>query len=79
MEIQDIIIEREDRDTYCGVLTYRHRHEELLLTWTFQWGDRQKVVLMLYPSTPSTSDSGVIQSHYRELADAILGEVFRRV
>ncbi len=78
LEIQDIIIERQDQGTFCGVLTFRHRHEEQALTWSFQWGESQKVVLMLYPARPTTADTGVIQSHYRELADAILGEVFRR-
>ena len=79
MEIQEIIIEREESSTYCGILTFLHSHEQQLLTWSFQWGDGQKVILMLYPSTHSGENAGVIQSHYRELADAILGEVFRRV
>ncbi len=78
MEIQDVIIERQDQDTFCGVLTFRHRHEEQALTWTFQSGESRKVVLMLYPAKPATTDTRIIQSHYRELADAILGEVFRR-
>ena len=79
MEIENIIIEREDRQIYCGVLTYRHQHEAQLLTWSFQWGEAQKVILMLYPSCTAAADASLIQLYYRELADAILEEVFRRV
>ena len=79
MEINEIVIERTEHETYCGVLTYRHDRQDQLLTWTLQWSERQQVVLVLYPSNPAGAETAVIQAHYRELADAIVGTVFKPV
>lgn len=78
MEIKDVIVERRDSDTFCGVLTFAHRHRQQLLTWSFQVDGGQKVVIMLYPSSRQNTDMPVVEAHYREFADAILDEVFKR-
>lgn len=74
MEISNVVIERHDGDTFCGVLTYEHDMRHQLLTWSFALNDQKKVVLLLYPSRSTTLYPEVHQ-HYRELADAILDEI----
>lgn len=71
MEIDQVIIEREDRLSYCGVLSYRHADRYQMLTWSFERTPDNKVVLLLFPSNSSETYPEV-QTHYRELADAIL-------
>jgi len=78
MEISNVVIERHDGDTFCGVLTYEHEMREQLLTWSFALNEQRKVVLLLYPSA-STTLYPEVHSHYRELADAILEEIAQGV
>lgn len=75
MEIDRIVIERHDGETYCGILTYSHDMRRQMLTWSFDVNDEKKVVLLLYPSS-STAHYPEVQSHYRLLADAILDEIY---
>jgi hypothetical protein len=74
MQISNVVIERHDGDTFCGVLTYEHDMHEQLLTWSFALNERKKVVLLLYPSA-STRCYPEVEQHYRELADAILEQI----
>lgn len=74
MEIEKVVIERHDKDTFCGVLTYRHALREQLLTWSCAVNEQQKLTLLLYPSSSSHAYPEV-QTHYRLLADAILEEI----
>lgn len=78
MEISDVVIERHDGETFCGVLTYEHDMRERLLTWSFALNERKKVVLLLYPSS-SAGSYPEVEQHYRELADAILDRIGQRV
>lgn len=78
MEISNVVIERHDGDTFCGVLTYEHEAREQLLTWSFALNEQKKVVLLLYPSV-SNKVYPEVQTHYRELADAILDEIAQGV
>ncbi len=75
MEIDRVVIERHDGETYCGILTYSHDMRRQMLTWSFDLNEEKKVILLLYPSS-STSHYPEVQSHYRVLADAILDEIF---
>ena len=74
MEIERVIIERQEGGTYCGVLTYAHNFKQQLLTWSFAPDLDQKIVLLLYPSSSSHAYPEV-QTHYRILADAIFAEI----
>lgn len=75
MEIDRVVIERHDGETYCGILTYSHDLRRQMLTWSFALNADQKIVLLLYPSN-STAHYPEVQTHYRLLADAILDEIF---
>ena len=79
VEITDVIVERHDADMFCGVITFSHRHKQQLITWSFQVDGGQKVVIMLYPSSKASTDMTSVEAHYRDFADAILEEVFKRV
>lgn len=76
MEIERVVIERQEGGTYCGVLTYAHNFQQRLLTWSFAPDLDQKIVLLLYPSSSSHAYPEV-QTHYRLLADAILAEILQ--
>lgn len=77
MEIERVVVERRDGNTYCGVLTYAHAWRTQLLTWSCAVEPDRKLVLLLYPSS-SGATYPEVQTHYRMLADAILAEVFPR-
>ncbi|HEY9899507.1 MAG TPA: hypothetical protein V6D00_10025 [Pantanalinema sp.] len=74
MQIDRVIIEREDRTSFCGVLSYLHADRHQMLTWSFERTPDNKVVLLLFPSS-SSGHYPEVQTHYRELADAILDAI----
>lgn len=75
MDIDRVVIERHDGETYCGILTYSHDLRRQMLTWSFDVNEEKKVVLLLYPSS-STSHYPEVQNNYRQMADAIMDEIF---
>jgi hypothetical protein len=77
MQIERVVIERKDGDTFCGILTYEHALRHQMLTWSFHLDTERKVVLLLYPASSATAYPEV-QLHYRELADAILDAILNR-
>lgn len=71
MDIQRIVIEREDGPLYCGLLFYEHGPAERYLPWTVDLHNPSRVVLKLFP--PETEqDRGAVQDHYQAMADAIV-------
>ena len=48
MQIDTIVIEREDGPLYCGILFYEHAAEPLYLPWTIDLENPQKIVLKLF-------------------------------
>lgn len=71
MDIQRIVIEREDGPLYCGLLFYEHGPEDMYLPWTVDLQNPQRVVLKLFPPEQG-QDFEVVQHHYQVMADAIV-------
>lgn len=74
MQIQDVVIERQDGPLYCGILYYCHMEDPCYLPWTMDLADPRKVVLKLFPPEESAGFT-VVHDHYEEMADAIMERV----
>jgi len=77
MEIDSIVIEREDGPLFCGILFYEHAAASQYLPWTVDLENPDKIVLKLFP--PDAEDNlTVVQQHYETMAGAIVQQVMQR-
>lgn len=72
MQIQQIVIERQNNEEYCGLLFYHHQEQPLYVPWTVEL--TEQVILKLFP--PAKGDGvALVSNHYEEMADAIVDSV----
>ncbi|MBO9542260.1 hypothetical protein J7643_16850 [bacterium] len=76
MDIDRVIVERQDGMSFCGVLSYEHGDKHQMLTWSFERTPDNKVVLLLFPAS-ANGHYPEVQVYYRELADAILDAILQ--
>lgn len=76
MQIDSIVIEREDGPLFCGLLFFQHEATAQYLPWTVDLNDPKKIVLKLFPPE-AAGTLPVVQAHYETMAGAIVDRVLQ--